>query len=70
MIIARRSPVTGKLNHRDIDVTLEQYNAWQNGELIQDAMPHLSAEDREFIVSGCTPRDFDMLFPAEDEHLT
>lgn len=67
MIIVRKSPVTGKINHRDIDVTFEQYDAWANGELIQDAMPHLSVEDREFIVSGCTPEDFDFLFPEEEQ---
>lgn len=66
MIIVRKSPVTGKMNYRDIDITFEQYDAWSNGELIQDAMPHLSVEDREFIVSGCTPEDFDFLFPEEE----
>lgn len=66
MIIVRKSPVTGKLNQRDIDITFEQYEAWSNGKLIQDAMPHLSVEDREFIVSGCTADDFDFLFPEEE----
>lgn len=63
MIIVRRSPVTGKMNHREIDITEEQYLSWENGELIQDAMPHLSDDDREFIISGCTPEDFTFLWP-------
>lgn len=63
MIIVRRSPVTGKMNHREIDITEEQYLSWQNGELIQDVMPHLSDDDREFIISGCTPEDFAFLWP-------
>ena len=63
MIIVRRSPVTGKMNHREIEVTEEQYLSWENGELIQDAMPHLSDDDREFIISGCTPEDFAFLWP-------
>ena len=66
MIIVRKSPVTGKMNHRDIDVTAEQYTSWENGTLIQDAMPNITAEEREFIVSGCTPDDFDFLFPEEE----
>ena len=66
MIIVRKSPVTGKMNHRDIDVTAEQYTSWENGTLIQDAMPNITAEEREFIVSGCTPEDFVFLFPEED----
>ena len=66
MIIVRKSPVTGKMNHRKIDVTEAQYISWENGELIQNAMPNLCPEDREFIVSGCTPEDFDFLFPEEE----
>ena len=67
MIIVRKSPVTGKMNHRDIDVTAEQYTSWENGTLIQDAMPNITADDREFIVSGCTPEDFAFLFPEEEQ---
>ena len=67
MIIVRKSPVTGKLNELDIDVTFDQYESWANGELIQDAMPNITAGEREFIVSGCTPEDFDFLFPEEEQ---
>ncbi len=67
MIIVRKSPVTGKLNELDIDVTFDQYESWANGELIQNAMPNITADEREFIVSGCTPEDFDFLFPEEEQ---
>ncbi len=67
MIIVRKSPVTGKLNELDIDVTFDQYESWANGELIQNAMPNITANEREFIVSGCTPEDFDFLFPEEEQ---
>ena len=63
MDIVRRSPVTGKMNHREIDITFDQYEAWANGELIQDATPNLSEDDREFIISGCTPEDFAFIWP-------
>ena len=66
MIITRKYPGTGKMNRRDIDVTAGQYAAWENGELIQDVMPNIPVDDREFIVSGCTPEDFEFLFPEED----
>jgi hypothetical protein len=39
------------------------YNHWQNGKLIQDAFPSLSVVEREFIMTGITPdewEDFDM----------
>lgn len=38
---------------------LLQYN--RNELLIQEAFPHMSADDREFIISGCTPEEFERL---------
>ena len=67
MIIVRKSPVTGKINQRDVDITFEQYELWANGMLIQDAMPRLTDDEREFIISGCTPEDFEVLFPGDEE---
>ncbi len=67
MIVVRRSPVTGKMNQLDIDITFEQYESWANGALIQDAMPNITPDEREFIITGCTPDDFDFLFLEEDQ---
>ena len=36
-------------------VPLSGYTAWQNGELIQNAMPTLSADDRERLITGICP---------------
>ena len=66
MLITRTSPVTGLSRTFDLDVTADQIKEWENGALIQDIMPHLSPSQREFIISGCTPEDFDLLFPSED----
>jgi len=66
MLITRTSPVTGLSSTLDLDVTADQIKEWENGALIQDVMPHLSPSQREFIISGCTPEDFDLLFPSED----
>ncbi len=56
------SIVSGRTTTRDIDVEPEQIQAWQNGMLIQDAMPELSAPDREFIMSGITQEEWDGIF--------
>lgn len=34
---------------------------------IQDAFPFLSAVEREFLISGLTPEEFDLMFPPEEE---
>ncbi len=65
MIITRTSPLTGRTQSLDINITIEQIKAWEQGSLIQDIMPQLTAEEREFIISGCTPEDFNALFPEE-----
>ena len=48
-------------------LTYEQINAWEGGELIQNAMPNLSADEREFIKTGVTPSEWAEVFGEEDE---
>lgn len=37
-------------------VNSKGYVAWQNGALIQNALPELSADERERLVTGVCPR--------------
>lgn len=62
MKITRTSPYSGKDNTLEIDVTEEQIIKWQQGMLIQDAMPNLSPDEREFMMTGCTPEDWEDMF--------
>jgi len=62
MLITKKSLVTGNITTKDIDVSLTQLNAWENGALIQDAMPQVSLSDREFIKTGITSEEWDGLF--------
>ena len=39
-----------------VEVNLAQYEAWQNGELIQNAMPDLTPAEREQLISGWCPK--------------
>lgn len=65
MLIERASPFTGELRTLDLDVTQEQLDAWRSGMVIQRAMPNLSADEREFILTGITPAEWNDMF-AED----
>jgi hypothetical protein len=67
MKITRKSPFSGQENTREINVTPEQLAAWYDGELIQRAMPHLSPDDREFIMTGITPEEWEAMGPGEEE---
>jgi hypothetical protein len=63
MLFTRTSPVSRKTHTKDIPCTDEQVFRWVNGELIQKAFPHLSADDREFIMTGITAEEWECLFP-------
>lgn len=62
MLITRNSPFTGTTITINIDVTQAQLDAWKSGTLIQDAMPNLSADEREFIMTGITAEEWEELF--------
>jgi hypothetical protein len=52
---------------KKVSCTLEQYGAWRNGALIQDAMPNVPKDERELLISGTCGACFDKLFPSEDD---
>jgi hypothetical protein len=66
MLVVRVSRMSGKVHQMDLPVTPEQLEAWRRGELIQDVMPHLSAAEREFLISGVTPAEWEALFGDDD----
>ncbi len=63
MLVTRKSILTGVVRILKLDITKEQYEAWQRGELIQNVMPHLSDADREFLISGVTQEEWNDAFP-------
>ena len=58
MLITRKSLISGNINTMSLPITEEQYNAWEQGTLVQDAMPHLSPDEREFVMTGITPEEW------------
>ena len=48
-----------------VEVNLAQYEAWQNGELIQNAMPDLTPTEREQLISGLCPKCQAEMFGAQ-----
>jgi len=65
MLIKRTSILTGKVHEREIPCTEDQLIKWKSGLLIQHAMPELSPEDREFLISGITPEEWQREFGKE-----
>ena len=61
MLITNISMVTGTSRTIDLPITKEQLDRWKNGELIQVAMPNLTAEQREFIITGTSSKEWESL---------
>ena len=62
MLITRTSILSNKTRTRDINLTQDQLDAWESSVLAQNAFPHLSADDREFIMTGITSDEWDAAF--------
>ena len=61
MYISKHSMLTGDEHTMDLNVTPRQIKAWQEGTLIQNAMPNLTSVEREFIMTGITKNEWDNL---------
>jgi uncharacterized protein (DUF779 family) len=64
MLIYKKSTISGKINGRRIPVSKNQIKRWENGELIQNVMPDLTKDEREFMISGITQEEWYGLFGA------
>ena len=62
MKITRTSIVSGIERTKNIAVTQEQIDSWEAGALIQTVMPHLTTDEREFLITGMTSDEWDQVF--------
>ena len=58
-------PICG--NDHAVTVAESDFNAWQAGELAQNAFPYLTAEEREQLISHLCPACQADIFGAEDD---
>lgn len=65
MKIQKKCNICGKLHV--LDVKEESYKLYLSGVHIQDALPELSVDDRELLISGICGTCFDAIFSSDDE---
>jgi len=58
-------PFCGKAH--EIEVNEIDYLDWQDGELVQNVFPYLSADEREMLISGICPDCWDKMFGQEED---
>jgi len=55
-------------NATTLRVELDSYRSWLiDGEMVQDAFPAMSAEERELLITGTHPECWDSMFGDDDE---
>lgn len=65
MIIEKYSFVSDRVNSMEVDLTQQEYDkfiATRSTVLIQDALPNLNKIQREFLVSGMTEKEQNLIF--------
>ena len=49
-----------------LNIPLDNYKAWKSGEFAQNAFSFLSIDEREFVISGTTPKEWEAMFQEEN----
>lgn len=66
--VTKKSIISGKTNTMELDISQEQLDRWESvdKQLIQVAFPNLSSSEREFLMTGITPTEWNDTFGEEE----
>ena len=67
MKITRTSPLTGQTNTLDLPIDRRSLRRWLNGEPVQHCFPDLDAAQREFIMTGYMPGEYEISREPDDD---
>ena len=71
MIIKMQHPFRDEVNEMDLDVTKEDLHKWKNTRgLAQHHFPHLTDDEREFLITGLLPGEFEKVLNGENITIT
>jgi len=67
--VTRLSVLTRKMNTMELPISQEHLDIYDTvGDiLVQDAFPNLDKEQREFLISGITPQEWNNTFGEEED---
>lgn len=71
MKIRKKSTLTGTISEMNIDVNRDLYLMWETSPVetrphVQLAFPLLTPDEREFLLTGITPEEWNGLFSEHD----
>ncbi len=69
VFVTRNSPFSGEVHTLEIPCSPTAYRDYMAGKtgMIQEALPNVPAELREFILTGITPEEWDKYIGSDDE---
>lgn len=70
MLVTRVSPLTGRETTLFLSITPAQWASWHanGGPLkVQEAFPSLTADEREFLMTGLTMQDWEAMYGEDDD---
>ena len=68
--VTKKSIISGKSNTMELDITQEDLDRYEqvSGLLVQAVFPQLSSSEREFLISGITPTEWNDTFGGEENN--
>ena len=66
MKITRTSPLTGRANTLELPITQRNFRRWLEGGPVQRCFPSLDDTQREFIVTGFLPGEYEIFCGVTD----
>jgi len=70
MLVTNISQLSGKETTLELDITHEQLERFENrranGEYVQTIFPHLTPAEREFLLTGITPIEWNDIFGGHE----
>ena len=67
-LVTVKSQLTGEIHQWELNADPAEIREWMTGpETIQDRLPYLSNHDREFLLTGSTPSEWNDLFGGEED---
>ena len=67
--VTRKSILSGNTNTMALDISQEHLDMYEQvgGLLVQAVFPNLSKEEREFLISGITPQEWNETFGVDED---
>jgi hypothetical protein len=65
--VTKRSGMSREVHTLTMELTREAYEKWLQGGMIQNVLPHLTPDEREFLMTGITAAEWAYIFKDDED---